>query len=105
MKGVVPHEIGKLNAECFEALKAQAVAARTYAYIHLGSSKSQGFDVYADTRDQVYNGKNDEDSLVNEAILATSNVVIKYDGNLIEAYYHSTCGGNTESPEVWERES
>jgi len=105
LKGVVPHEIGKLNIEGFEALKAQAVAARTYAYIHLGSRKSQGFDVYADTRDQVYNGRNDEDSLVNEAILATSNVVIKYDGNLIEAYYHSTCGGKTESPEVWERDS
>jgi len=105
LKGVVPHEIGKLNAEGFEALKAQAVAARTYAYVHLGSRKSQGFDVYADTRDQVYNGRNDEDSLVNEAILATSNVVIKYNGNLIEAYYHSTCGGKTESPEVWEKES
>jgi len=105
LKGVVPHEIGKLNAEGFEALKAQAVAARTYAYVHLGSRKSQGFDVYADTRDQVYNGRNDEDSLVNEAILATSNVVIKYNGNLIEAYYHSTCGGKTESSEVWEKES
>ncbi len=105
LKGVVPHEIGKLNAEGFEALKAQAVAARTYAYVHLGSRKSQGFDVYADTRDQVYNGKNDEDSLVNEAILATSNVVIKYNGNLIEAYYHSTCGGKTESVEVWDKES
>ena len=105
LKGVVPHEIGKLNLEGFEALKAQAVAARTYAYIHLGSRKTQGFDVYADTRDQVYNGRNDEDSLVNEAILATSNVVIKYNGNLIEAYYHSTCGGKTESSEVWEKES
>jgi len=101
LKGVVPHEIGKLNAEGFEALKAQAVAARTYAYTHLGSRKLLGFDVYADTRDQVYNGKNDEDSLVNEAILATSNIVIKYNGNLIEAYYHSTCGGKTESVEVW----
>jgi len=105
LKGVVPHEIGKLNAEGFEALKAQAVAARTYAYAHLGSRKSMGFDVYADTRDQVYNGRNDEDSLVNEAIMATSNVVLKYDGNLIEAYYHSTCGGKTESLEVWERDS
>jgi len=105
LKGVVPHEIGKLNAEGFEALKAQAVAARTYAYTHLGSRKTMGFDVFADTRDQVYNGKNDEDSLVNEAISATSNVVIKYNGNLIEAYYHSTCGGKTESVEVWGQDS
>ena len=105
LKGVVPHEIGKLNAEGFEALKAQAVAARTYAYSHLGSRKSQGFDVYAGTRDQVYNGKNDEDSLVNEAILATSGIVIKYNGNLIAAYYHSTCGSKTESLEIWGQES
>jgi len=102
LKGVVPHEIGRLKQNEIEALKAQAVAARTYAYHHLGSRKSQGFDVYADTRDQVYNGKNDEDSITNKAILATSGLVIKYNGNLIEAYYHSTCSGRTDSPEVWD---
>jgi stage II sporulation protein D len=105
LKGVVPHEIGKLKQEEFEALKAQAVAARTYAYHHLNSRKSQGFDVYADTRDQVYSGSDDEDPLVNEAIFATRNFVIKYNGNLIEAFYHSTCGGKTDSPEVWGQES
>jgi stage II sporulation protein D len=105
LKGVVPHEIGRLNKDGFEALKAQAVAARTYVYKHLGFRASQGFDVYADTRDQVYNGKLGEDSLVNAAILATKNLVIKYKGELIEAYYHSTCGGKTESPEVWGQEA
>jgi len=105
LKGVVPHEIGRLQADGFEALKAQAVAARTYAYSHLNSRKSQGFDVYADTRDQVYSGSDGEDSLVNAAILATKDLVIKHNGNLIEAFYHSTCGGKTESPEVWEQES
>jgi stage II sporulation protein D len=105
LKGVVPYEIGKLKQEEFEALKAQAVAARTYAYHHLDSRKSQGFDVYADTRDQVYNGKDGEDPLVNEAISATNDLVIKYNGKLIEAFYHSTCGGKTESPEVWGQES
>ncbi|MDR1829762.1 MAG: SpoIID/LytB domain-containing protein [Candidatus Fibromonas sp.] len=105
LKGVVPHEIGRLKQEEFEALKAQAVAARTYAYHHLGSRKSQGFDIYADTRDQVYNGKNEEDSLASEAILATDGLVIKYNGSLIEAYYHSTCGGKTETSEVWGQES
>jgi stage II sporulation protein D len=105
LKGVVPHEIGKLREDAFEALKAQAVAARTYAYSHLNSRKSQGFDVYADTRDQVYSGSDGEDSLINVAISATRDLVIKHNGNLIEAYYHSTCGGKTESPEVWEQES
>ncbi len=105
LKGVVPHEIGHLKLDEVEALKAQAVAARTYAYHHLNSRKSQGFDIYADTRDQVYNGRDGEDSLANEAILATTGLVIKYNGNLIEAYYHSTCGGKTESSEVWGQES
>jgi stage II sporulation protein D len=105
LKGVVPHEIGKLKQDGFEALKAQAVTARTYAYAHLDSRKSQGFDVYADVRDQVYNGRNDEDNLVNEAILVTNGLVIKHGSKLIEAYYHSTCGGKTESSEVWGQEN
>jgi len=104
LKGLVPHEIGKLKRDEMEALKAQAVAARTYAYRHLGSRKSQGFDIYADVRDQVYNGKADEDSLANEAILATAGLVIKYNGDIIESYYHSTCGGKTESAEIWGQE-
>lgn len=105
LKGVVPYEIGKLKQDGFEALKAQAIAARTYSYKNLESRKSLGFDVYADTRDQVYNGKDGEDSLVNEAILTTKDLVIKYNGSLIEAFYHSTCGGITDSPEVWNQES
>jgi len=105
LRGVVPHEIGRLKRDGFEASKAQAVAARTYTYSHMNSRKSQGFDVYADTRDQVYNGSDGEDSLTNEAIQATKDLVIKYNGNLIEAYYHSTCGGKTETPEVWGQES
>ena len=105
LKGVVPHEIGRLKRDRFEASKAQAVAARTYTYSHMDSRKSQGFDIYADTRDQVYSGSDGEDSLTNEAIRATRDLVIKYNGNLIEAYYHSTCGGKTETPEVWGQES
>ena len=104
LRGVVPHEIGRLKQDGFEALKAQAVAARTYAYSHLNSRRSQGFDVFADVRDQVYDGINGEDSLASEAILATSGLVIKHNGNLIEAYYHSTCGGRTESSEIWGQE-
>lgn len=105
LKGVVPHEIGRLKQDGFEALKAQAVAARTYAYSHLDSRKSQGFDVYADTRDQVYDGINGEDTLASEAILATNGLVLKHNGKLIEAYYHSTCGGKTASLEVWGQEN
>lgn len=101
LKGVVPHEIGKLDSSMFEALKVQAVAARTYAYRHYNSRISQGFDVYATVQDQVYNGSSGESPLTNAAIDSTKGLVLTYNGNLIEAYYHSTCGGYTEGVETW----
>ncbi len=101
LKGVVPHEIGKLDSSMFEALKVQAVAARTYAYRHYNSRISQGFDVYATVQDQVYNGSSGESPLTNAAIDATRNLVLTYNENLVEAYYHSTCGGYTEGVETW----
>lgn len=103
LRGVVPNEIGRLDSTMFEALKAQAVAARTYAYKHFRSRSSQGFDVYADVRDQVYDGADGEGDLANQAIDASSGVVMQHQGSLIEAYYHSTCGGHTESVEAWNR--
>lgn len=101
LKGVVPHEIGKLDASMFEALKVQAVAARTYAYHHFNSRASLGFDVYATVQDQVYNGSAGEAPLPSAAIDSTVGIVLTYNGNFIEAYYHSTCGGHTEGVEVW----
>ena len=101
LKGVVPHEIGKLDSSMFEALKVQAVAARTYAYRHYNSRIAQGFDVYATVQDQVYNGSSGESPLTNAAIDSTKNLVLTYNGNLVEAYYHSTCGGYTEGVETW----
>ena len=101
LKGVVPHEIGKLDSSMFEALKVQAVAARTYAYRHYNSRIAQGFDVYATVQDQVYNGCSGESPLTNAAIDSTKNLVLTYNENLVEAYYHSTCGGYTEGVETW----
>lgn len=103
LKGVVPHEIGRLDSSGMEALKAQAVAARTYAYGHYESRRSLGFDIFADTRDQVYEGMGGEYALANEAIAATAGVVLKHQGKLINAYYYSTSGGHTESVETWGR--
>jgi stage II sporulation protein D len=103
LKGVVPHEIGKLDATGLEALKVQAVAARTYAYRHFNSRSGQGFDMYADVRDQVYEGRNGEYPLSNQAIEATRGTVMQFQGNLIDAYYHSTCAGHTESVATWGR--
>lgn len=103
LRGVIPYEIGALDEDRFEALKAQAVAARTYAYRHFKSRSNAGFDIYADTRDQVYKGLQDATPLTDAAISATDGVVMTYDGNFVVAYYHSTCGGQTESEDTWNR--
>ena len=103
LRGVVPYEIGRLDESKFEALKAQAVAARTYAYKHFGSRKAQGFDVYADTRDQVYKGIHSVSDVTDKAVRETEGVVMTYNGEFITAYYHSTCGGETEGVATWGR--
>lgn len=100
--GVVPYEIGAVNASQVEAAKAQAVAARTYALKYLGRRASLGFDVYATVSDQVYGGSAGENALVSDAVRATAGEVLTYNGQPIEAYYHSTCAGQTAGiNEVW----
>ncbi|MCQ2097628.1 MAG: SpoIID/LytB domain-containing protein [Fibrobacter sp.] len=103
LRGVVPYEIGKLDTSRIEALKAQAVAARTYAYKHFNSRESLGFDVYSDTKDQVYKGLTGATVLTDEAVKSTSGIVMTYQGDFIVAYYHSTCGGTTETLATWNR--
>jgi len=79
------------------ALRAQAVAARTYA---LATSKAgDGFDQYSDTRSQVYNGIAGETAATDEAVRATSGEVVTYQGKPIVTYYFSTSGGRTEDVE------
>lgn len=101
LRGVVPYEIGKLDSSRFSALESQAIAARTYAYKHFGSRESLGFDVYADTKDQVYKGLASATPLTDSAVKATAGIVMTYDGQFIIAYYHSTCGGETETLATW----
>ncbi len=103
LRGVVPYEIGKLDSSRVEALKAQAVAARTYAYKHFNSREALGFDVYADVKDQVYKGLEGATTLTDGAIKATAGVVMTYGGEFIIAYYHSTCGGKTETLATWNK--
>jgi stage II sporulation protein D len=79
------------------ALRAQAVAARTYA---LATSKAgDGFDQYSDTRSQVYNGIAGETAATDAAVAATSGQVVAYRGRPIVTYYFSTSGGRTEDVE------
>jgi len=80
-----------------EALKAQAVAARTYA---LTTSKGgNGFDQYADTRSQVYGGVAAETSTTDAAVRATKHRVVTYRGEPVTTYFFSTSGGRTEDVE------
>ena len=100
--GVVPREIGDVDESAFEAIKAQAVAARTYAAKNLGRRTELGFDVYASTADQVYGGVGAEREMVSRAVRETAGEVLTYGGEPITAYYHSTCAGRTAAiDEVW----
>ncbi|MFH1453969.1 MAG: SpoIID/LytB domain-containing protein [Armatimonadota bacterium] len=83
-----------------ESLRAQAVAARTYALYkkekNLREDKKP-FDVVATIRDQVYKGIRSENKICREAVYSTDNLVMKYKGDVIRAYYHSNCGGFTQT--------
>jgi stage II sporulation protein D len=93
LRGVVPSEMPKGWAS--EALKAQAVAARSYALSHLHASG--GFDLYPDTRDQVYLGISHEAPSTNAAVNATAGQVVFYKGKVASTYFFSTSGGRTAS--------
>ncbi len=95
LKGVVPGEVP--TSWPAAALRAQAVAARTYA---IATSKNgAGFDQYADTRSQMYVGMSGERASTNAAVAATGGQVVAYEGKPIVTYYFSTSGGRTENVE------
>jgi stage II sporulation protein D len=99
VRGVVPNELAPGRWPEMEALKAQAVAARTYALNRLGSYASEGFDVTPDTYSQVYGGRSTEQALTDRAVADTRGRVATYAGRPINALYTSTCGGRTEDAE------
>ena len=79
-----------------EALKAQAVAARTYA---ITTGVSGDYDQYADTRSQMYRGVAAEVASTDAAVAATRGEVVTYDGTPVTTYFFSTSGGHTENIE------
>ena len=98
--GVVPREIGGNSP--IEAVKAQAIIARTYAAKNYGRRDNWGFDFYPTVDDQAYGGYEWENENSNLAVDETDGQVVVYDGELIGGYYFSTSGGYTESSEnVW----
>ncbi len=99
LKSVVPGELSPGQFGALEALKAQAVAARTYALKNKGQYKSLGFDLVSTPRSQLYVGMSSEHPLSTRAVDETRGEVLKYRGELINALYTSTCGGKTEDAE------
>ena len=100
LKGVVPVEMGPSQFPELAALKAQAVAARTYAVAHLGDHEDEGWDLCATPACQAYYGRSAEHSLSNRAVEETAGLVAAYLGQPIDAMYTSTCGGHTEDAAV-----
>jgi stage II sporulation protein D len=96
LRGVVPAEMGPRVFPALEALKAQAVAARTYAVSRLGSRASDGYDLCDSQLCQVFEGAGVEQPLTDRAVSETAGEIITYRGAPIDAMYHSTCAGHTE---------
>lgn len=95
LAGVVGQELGPRRPNERQALLAQAVVSRTFALRNRGRWEADGFDATADTRDQVYLGVTGESPQVWDALRATTGQVLEYHGRLIDAFFHSTCGGRT----------
>ncbi len=103
--GVVPKEIGYLKSNRIEAIKAQAVAARTYAIKRLIERSSKIFNIYGDVRDQVYGGMDAEYELGKRAVDETKGEIMLYKEDIVEAKYSSSCGGITaDALDAWAKD-
>ncbi len=99
--GVVPSEMPAYYPE--EAIKAQAVCARSYAYVQMEGSyfRKYGADVDDSINCQVYNNQQESEA-VNACVDATSGQVVKYEGEILKTYYYSTsCGSSALPSDVW----
>jgi SpoIID/LytB domain protein len=104
LKGVVASEMPSYWPN--EALKSQAIAARTYAFFHIRFSRETGAHPFYDVDDtvfyQAFTGLNDETAQTDLAIASTSHQVVSYQGKVIQAYFSADSGGYTEDAnEVW----
>lgn len=98
--GVLPREIPASSPA--DALKAQAIIARSYTYTTLNKHINDGYDLCSTTHCQVYGGYEWEHSATNQAIIHTYGEYITYNGEIINTPYHSNSGGHTESSDkVW----
>ncbi len=99
--------IGLINAEIssqwpIEAVKAQAVVARSYALFQKASRSNQPFHLETSVLDQVYAGSDGEDGRALRAVEETCGQVLEYEGRVAQTFFHANCGGHTEDSEnVW----
>ncbi|MBI5683311.1 MAG: SpoIID/LytB domain-containing protein [Deltaproteobacteria bacterium] len=101
--GLINHEIS--SKWHIEAVKAQAVIARTYALYQKTKKTNAPYHLEGTVLGQVYSGRITEDESAFEAVMETTGMVLKYNGDLALAVYHSNAGGWTEaSQNVWARE-
>lgn len=96
LRGVVPNEVSSIEFPWTEGIKTLAIAARTFAFSSLGQNAVRGFDLYSDSRSQVYRGIDSEQPLSNRSIDETWGIIATYRDKPIVAFYSSTCGGLTE---------
>ena len=100
LKGVVPSEMPHFWPA--EALKAQTVAARTYATFHILHGGGGIYDVDDTVQYQAYTGNTDHRPQTDAAVDATSSIVMVYNDKIIQAYFSADAGGYTEAAsEVW----
>ncbi len=104
LRGVVPNElVNNLLPDELQACMAQAIAARNFAFYKMTNQDTSNFDVYSDTRDQVYSGMEKYKTLADSAIALTSGMIVEYDGQPARCFFHSACGGHTENVQhVWQ---
>jgi stage II sporulation protein D len=98
LRGVLSKEAPDYWPE--EALRAIAIAARTYAVYQRFSKAAAPYDVTADVMSQDYGGRSAEKHATTRAVKATSGLILMYHGGLFPTFYHSTCGGTTEHARV-----
>jgi len=102
--GVLGPEMG--SGAPLEALKAQAVAARSYAVWQALSRADEPYDLRTDTSDQVYRGTGSLSTPVSDAVQATHGLLLLADNHVCRATYHACCGGATcTGSDVWRGES
>lgn len=99
IQGVVPAEMP--SSWAYEAHKAQAIAARSYALANLGKRGAYGYDLKDTPEDQAYNGASAETKQTNQAVADSYGIVLIYDLKIIPAYYSASAGGQSKT---WEKQ-